>query len=108
MSGDRSPRTNESAGSQSGQTEEPAVENKNQNMANRFGFSMVADLLSTTLLCEINTKSQSAKVLTWAYLSIRPPKCPSDYADLRCIKLKERDGSEFPDKKHRISLARIA
>ena len=46
MSGDRSPRTNESAGSQSGQTEEPAVENKNQNMANRFGFSMVADLLS--------------------------------------------------------------
>ena len=41
MSGDRSPRTNESAGSQSGQTEEPAVENKNQNMANRFVFSMV-------------------------------------------------------------------
>ena len=41
MSGDRSPRTNESAGSQSGQTEEPEVENKNQNMANRFVFSMV-------------------------------------------------------------------
>ena len=87
MSGDRSPQTNESAGSQSGQTEEPAVENKNQNMANRFGFSMVADLLSTTLLCEINTKSQSAKVLTWSYLSIQPPKCPSDDADLPCFKL---------------------
>ena len=41
MNGDRSPRTNESAGSQSGQTEEPEVENKNQNMANRFVFSMV-------------------------------------------------------------------
>ena len=42
MSGDRSPRTNESAGSQSGQTEEPEGENKSpENMANRFVLSMV-------------------------------------------------------------------
>ena len=46
-----------------------------------------ARYILTTLLCKINTKSQSAKVLTWPYLSIRPPKCPSDYADLPCFML---------------------
>ena len=53
----------------------------------------------TTLLCRINTKTQSARVLTWSYLTMRPPKCSSDNADLLCIKSYSWDGSEFSAKK---------
>ena len=51
--------------------------------------------LCTTLLCRINTETQSAWVLTWSYLIMRPPKCFSDNATLPCVKLGSGDGSGF-------------
>ena len=50
------------------------------------------DVSSTTLLCWINTKTQSAWVLTWSYLRTGPREEVCGEADFRSVKFQLRDG----------------